>query len=130
MTQTGEISLEKLTHFAYDNRQLIMDGYKKYNNPEWLFITANGKKGIAPKQKSFFYPWAGQLISRSGYDKLAHWAFFDVGPWGSGHQHQDKLHLSISAYGYDFLVDSGRFAYTKGLLQINLRSFARGSLGS
>ena len=118
--------LGKTYTFAYDNRQLIMDGYKKYNNPEWLFIATNGKKGIAPKQKSFFYPWAGQLISRSGYDKLAHWAFFDVGPWGSGHQHQDKLHLSISAYGYDFLVDSGRFAY-KGVVADKFRSFARGS---
>ena len=118
--------LGKTYTFAYDNRQLILDGFKKYDNSEWLFIATNGKKGIAPKQESFFFPWAGQLISRSGYDKLAHWTFFDVGPWGSRHQHQDKLHLSISAYGYDFLVDSGRFAY-KGIVADKFRSFARGS---
>ena len=39
--------LGKTYTFAYDNRQLIIDGYKKYNNPEWLFIATNGKKGIA-----------------------------------------------------------------------------------
>ncbi|MCL7764477.1 heparinase II/III-family protein [Polaribacter sp. Z014] len=76
-------------------------------------MATNGEKGTVPDGgNSFFYPWAGQLISRSSYDKEAHWSFFDVGPWGAGHEHSDKLHLSVSAYGKDLLVDSGRFAYS------------------
>jgi hypothetical protein len=48
---------------------------------------------------------------RSGWDRDAHWAFFDVGPLGMAHQHVDKLHLSVTAYGRDLLVDSGIGTY-------------------
>lgn len=107
----------------------ILEGARKYNHPEWEYIATNGKEGVKPDDgPSCFYPWAGQLISRSGYDRDAHWSFFDVGPWGSGHQHNDKLHLSVSAYGRDLLVDAGRFAYT-GEIAEKFRGYARGSQG-
>lgn len=51
---------------------------------------------------------------RSGWDAEAHWSFFDIGPWGTGHQHNDKLHLSVHAHGRDLLVDAGRFWYEGG----------------
>lgn len=108
---------------------LILQGAKRYMQSEWEYIVTNGERGIAPKEgPSFFYPWAGQLISRNGYAKDAHWSFFDIGPWGSGHQHNDKLHLSISAYGRDLLVDAGRFAYTGEVAQ-KYRGYARGTQG-
>ncbi len=108
---------------------LILQGAKKYNRPDWEYMATNGKRGVKPKDgPSYFYPWAGQLISRSGYDQEAHWSFFDVGPWGSGHQHNDKLHLSISAFGRDLLVDAGRFAYTGEVAQ-KFRKYARGTQG-
>lgn len=108
---------------------LILEGAEKYNQPEWEYIATNGKTGVRPKDgPSYFYPWGGQLISRNGYDKDAHWSFFDVGPWGSGHQHNDKLHLSISAYGKDLLVDAGRFAYTGEVAQ-KFRGYARSTQG-
>jgi hypothetical protein len=95
------------------DRDIILRGAKKFNHQEWEYIASNGQTGLRPVEgPSYFYPWAGHFVSRSGFDKDAHWSFFDIGPWGSGHQHNDKLHLSVSAYGKDFLVDSGRFAYT------------------
>ncbi|MEK6479505.1 alginate lyase family protein [Catalinimonas sp. 4WD22] len=111
------------------DREIILSGAETYNHPEWEYIITNGKSGKAPTDgPSYFFPWAGQLISRSGYDADAHWSFFDIGPWGSGHQHNDKLHISISAYGRDLLVDAGRFAYT-GEVAEKFRSYARGSEG-
>jgi hypothetical protein len=108
---------------------LILEGAEKYDQPEWAYLATNGKTGLRPKEgPSYFYPWAGQLISRSGYDKEAQWSFFDIGPWGSGHQHNDKLHLSISAYGRDLLVDAGRFAYT-GEVAEKFRGYAKGTQG-
>lgn len=108
---------------------LISKGAEAYNKPEWLFIATNGEQGREPDDgPSYFYPGAGHLISRSGFDREAHWSFFDVGPWGSGHQHNDKLHLSIAAFGRDFLVDAGRFAYT-GMVAEKFRGYARGSQG-
>lgn len=109
--------------------QLILEGAKLYHHPEWEYIATNGKQGTKPVDgPSYFYPWAGHLISRSGFDKNAHWSFFDVGPWGSGHQHNDKLHISVSAYGRDLLVDAGRFAYT-GEVAKKFRPYARGTKG-
>ncbi|SEJ69216.1 Heparinase II/III-like protein [Cyclobacterium xiamenense] len=111
------------------DRELILRGADAFDRPDWAYIASNGKNGSLPSDgPSYFFPWAGQLISRSGFDSLAHWSFFDMGPWGSGHQHNDKLHLSVSAFGQDFLVDAGRFAYT-GALAEKFRPYARGSQG-
>ncbi|KJF42355.1 alginate lyase family protein [Draconibacterium sediminis] len=111
------------------NVPLILTGAEKYNKPEWEYIATNGSSGSKPVDgPSYFFPWAGQLISRSGFDKDAHWSFFDVGPWGSGHQHNDMLHISVSAYGRDLLVDAGRFAY-RGEVADKFRGYARGTQG-
>jgi heparinase II/III-like protein len=84
---------------------------KVYNRADWEYIGSNGDTGDQPKDVSNVFPWAGQLIMRSNWTSDAHWAFFDFGPFGIGHQHKDKLHLSISAYGRDLLVDGGRYRY-------------------
>jgi hypothetical protein len=111
------------------DRDLIMSGAQKFQKPEWEYIATNGKSGNQPADgPSWFYPWAGQLISRSGFDADAHWSFFDVGPWGSGHQHNDKMHISITAFGRDLLVDAGRFAYT-GEVAEKFRGYAKGTQG-
>ena len=111
------------------DREIILRGATTFDKPEWEYIATNGKSGTKPVNgPSYFYPWAGHLISRSGYDADAQWSFFDVGPWGSGHQHNDKMHISISAYGRDLLVDAGRFAYTGEVAQ-KFRSYAKGSQG-
>ncbi len=109
------------------DRALILEGAKKYNKPAWEYIATNGKSGTKPEDgPSYFYPWAGQLISRSSFDAGAQWSFFDIGPWGSGHQHNDKLHISVSAFGRDLLVDGGRFAY-RGAVARKFRNYADGS---
>jgi len=110
------------------NREFILKAAKKYDRHDWEYIASNGKLGNRPeKGSSYIFKYAGQLISRSGFEKNAQWSFFDIGPWGTGHQHNDKLHISISAYGRDFLVDGGRFAY-KGETARKFRTYAAGSL--
>jgi hypothetical protein len=81
---------------------------------DWRYITTNGREGERPKRLSVAYPWAGHAVMRSGWGEDAHWSFFDAGPWGMKHQHNDKLHLSVSAFGRDFLVDAGRYTYDPG----------------
>ncbi len=111
------------------DRDYILLGAKKYDRPEWEYIVTNGQSGTRPADgPSYMYPWAGQFVSRSGFDAQAQWSFFDIGPWGSGHQHNDKLHLSLCAYGRDFLVDAGRFAYT-GAVADKFRPYARSTAG-
>ncbi|GBF20756.1 MULTISPECIES: alginate lyase family protein [Arenibacter] len=111
------------------DQNLILKGAKKFGHEDWEYIVTNGQTGRRPEDgPSYFYPWAGHFVSRSDFDRDAHWSFFDMGPWGSGHQHNDKLHLSVSAYGKDFLVDSGRFAYT-GEVAEKFRPYAKSSAG-
>ncbi len=92
-------------------RKDVAAANQTYNRGDWAYIISNGREGEKPRRQSVFYPYAGQAVMRNGWDENAHWSFFDIGPWGSGHRHSDKLHLSITAYGKDLLVDSGRFTY-------------------
>lgn len=111
------------------DRNYILEGAKKFDHPDWEYIATNGQSGQEPTDgPSYFYPWAGHFVSRSGFDANAHWSFFDMGPWGSSHQNSDKLHLSVSAFGKDFLVDAGRFAYT-GEVAEKFRPYAQSSAG-
>jgi hypothetical protein len=110
-----------------NNREIVLKAAEEYNRDDWKYIVTNGKEGIKPKYgPSFILPWAGHLISRNGYDTDAHWSFFDIGPWGSGHQHNDKMHVSVAAFGRDLLVDCGRFAY-RGEVADKFRKYATGS---
>lgn len=112
-----------------NNVEKVMVAAGKFNHEDWKYTASNEVEGTNPKNgPSFIFPWAGQLISRNNYKKEAHWSFFDIGPWGSGHQHNDKLHISISAYGRDLLVDAGRFAY-RGEVAKKFRAYARGTQG-
>ena len=97
-----------------NNRRQITAHAKKFDRPDWLYIATNGKQGKEPDAPpSRMFPWAGHLVMRNGWDADAHWAFFDVGPYGIGHQHRDKLHLSVAAFGRDLLVDAGRYYYRR-----------------
>jgi hypothetical protein len=110
-----------------NNRERLLKAASEYDRKDWEYIVSNGKSGIKPNTgPSYIFPYAGQLISRSGFDAGAQWSFLDIGPWGSGHQHNDKLHLSVFAYGRDLLVDGGRFAY-RGEVANKFRKYATGS---
>ena len=109
------------------NRERILKAAEEYNREDWKYIASNTKEGVQPQSlPSVVFPWAGHVIYRNGFGSKAHWSFFDIGPWGSGHQHNDKLHISVSAFGKDFLVDAGRFAY-RGEVAAKFRKYATGS---
>lgn len=96
-----------------------------YKRDDLLYILSNGKNGTKPTYgPSVVYPWAGHVITRNNWSRDAHWAFFDVGPWGSGHQHNDKLHLSLYAHGRTLLIDGGPFTYRGGTPE---RRYAQGT---
>jgi heparinase II/III-like protein len=109
-----------------NNRGRVLDRAKDLDRDDWAYIATNGQRGKRPEgQPSVVFPWAGQLVTRSGWEADAHWAFFDFGPMGIGHRHWDKLHLSVAAFGRDLLVDSGRYTYVGG----PFRDYFTGSAG-
>ena len=95
-----------------DLRPRVLKAAREFDRPDWIYIATNGKEGEKPEGlPSHVFPWAGIHVMRSGWDKMSHWSFFDTGPFGTGHQHSDMLHLSVHAYGRDILVDGGRFTH-------------------
>lgn len=96
------------------NFDIIKDANTIYKRADWSYITTNGKTGTAPRELSKMFTWAGQFIMRNGYGEKAgkdHFAFFDMGPWGSTHQHNDKLNFTLYANGRELLCDNGRMYY-------------------
>ena len=95
-----------------DLRPRVLAAARTYRRPDWEWIATNGRTGQQPAGlPSITFPWAGIHVMRSGWEADAHWAFFDTGPFGTGHQHSDMLHLSVAAYGQDLLVDGGRYTH-------------------
>lgn len=95
-----------------DLKSRILAAAIKFDRPDWEWIATNGKSGILPEiQPTVTFPWAGIHIMRNGWHQNAQWSFFDVGPYGTGHQHRDMLHLSVHAFGKDLLVDGGRYTH-------------------
>ena len=48
-----------------------------------------------PTETSHAFPYSGHYVMRSGWDKDATYLLFDAGPFGAGHQHEDKLHFVL-----------------------------------
>jgi hypothetical protein len=96
------------------NAHEVLDAAGRWGRDDWRFLATAGEEGTRPPgTASIHFPWAGQVVMRSGYGRDALWSWFDVGPSGQAHSHYDRLHLSVSALGRDFLVDTGRYHYKR-----------------
>jgi hypothetical protein len=78
---------------------------------DFRWVVTDGKEGTPPDHTSHLFPYAGQVVMRSGWDREALFLGFDAGPFGYGHQHEDKLGVVMFAYGKDLLVEGGSYAY-------------------
>ena len=109
-----------------DVRVPVTDAAAALHRPDWLYLATGGREGSVPQSlPTTFFSWGGQMVMRNGWPQTqavlnastdAVWAWFNVGPFGCcgtwGHAHEDKLSLTLRAYGQHFLVDSGRFEYS------------------
>ncbi|WP_409346049.1 alginate lyase family protein [Paenibacillus sp. MBLB4367] len=78
---------------------------------DFLWALTEGQEGKPPIETSMPFPYSGYYVMRNGWDREAVWAIFDAGPFGHGHQHEDKLNLLIHAYGKLLLTEGGNYAY-------------------
>ncbi|MCF7759244.1 MAG: heparinase II/III family protein [Cephaloticoccus sp.] len=98
-----------------ENSVLMLSAWKHFNRLDWLGMASHGRKGILPQgNPSRYFPWAGQVFMRNNWSQAADWIYFDAGPYGTAHQHIDRLHLSITLQGKPILSDSGRYTYQPG----------------
>jgi len=78
---------------------------------DFRWVATDGKEGQPPDHTSHEFPFAGQFIMRSGWERDALWLCMDGGPYGFGHQHEDKLSVILSAFGRPLLVEGGTYTY-------------------
>ena len=78
---------------------------------DFRWAATRGRDGAAPVQTSMALPYSGLFAMRSGWEEDAVYAFFDGGPFGYAHQHEDKLNLLVHAYGRLLITEAGNYAY-------------------
>ncbi|MEM7791206.1 MAG: alginate lyase family protein, partial [Verrucomicrobiota bacterium] len=95
------------------------NGYAPLNNDSdrenvFSLLKRNGRDPSQPID-SLYFPNAGQVVIRGDARRASNlWSFFDIGPRGSDHQHEDFMHVSLSFGDLDVLVDNGRYTYQPG----------------
>lgn len=111
MTPDGHVILNNDSDRDYV-RDKVLGLADMFGRDDWRYVATGGGQGAAPDgEASTFFGFAGQLVSRSAWGEDAQWSWFDLGPWGVSHQHNDRLHLSLSHSDRNFLVDTGRVYY-------------------
>ena len=92
-------------------RDTLREAYEIWGDPEFLWGATGGVQGEALDAVSHFFPWAGQAVMRGGWNPDDAYLMFEIGPFGIGHQHEDKLGLYLSAYGIPLLTEAGTYTY-------------------
>jgi hypothetical protein len=78
---------------------------------DWQWGATRGQEGRRPPPDSVDFPYTGHYVMRSGWDPGDLYLLFDAGPFGAGHQHEDKLGLLAYAYGRHLLTEGGVYMY-------------------
>lgn len=95
-----------------DVRKLLATGFQLFpKRSDFQYIATDRKAGRAPEALSHAFPWCGHYVMRSGWDKESTYLLFDAGPYGYGHQHEDKLHFVLWSHGRQLILDPGNFSY-------------------
>ncbi len=78
---------------------------------DYMWAATEGAEGKPPGRTSFFFDYAGYAVMRSDWSRDATTLYFDVGPVGASHVHQDKLSLVLYSCDRELLFDAGGGMY-------------------
>ncbi|MBI2297730.1 MAG: alginate lyase family protein [Armatimonadetes bacterium] len=99
----------------HDNdRSWLARGAQRFGREDMRYVATGGKEGTPPADTSHAFRWAGQYVMRSGWSGNDVFLAMDAGPYGFGHQHEDKLGIDVWGYGQELILDPGRFTYAGG----------------
>ncbi len=95
-----------------DIRRYCAEGFEFFpHRKDFLWAATARKEGLPPSQQSYAFPYAGHLITRSGWGPDDAYLLFDAGPFGLGHQHEDKLSFVLYAHRDELIIDPGNYPY-------------------
>jgi hypothetical protein len=90
----------------------LMEAYDIWKDEKFLFGATLGREGRKPDYDSYYFNWAGYYVMRSGWNQNDNCLYFDAGPLGSGHEHEDMLNLYLYSHGKVLLTESS-YGYDK-----------------
>ncbi|MFO7945399.1 MAG: alginate lyase family protein, partial [Armatimonadota bacterium] len=91
----------------------LQEAYEIWGDEKFAWGAGGGGEPSPLGFTSRFFPWAGQAVMRSGWDREARYMMFEIGPFGIGHQHEDKLGLYLYGYGKPLLTEAGTYRYDR-----------------
>lgn len=93
-------------------RAILKQGFAYFpQRRDFLWGATQGAQGRMPEQVSYAFPYSGHYALRSGWERDARLLFLDAGPFGSGHQHEDKLTFFMDAHGRSWITEGGVYMY-------------------
>jgi hypothetical protein len=97
---------------AANPQAILKQGFAYFpKRQDFLWGATRGAQGRMPEQVSYAFPYAGHYALRSGWQRDARLLFLDAGPFGSGHQHEDKLTFFLDAHGRSWITEGGTYMY-------------------
>lgn len=78
---------------------------------DFRWVVTDGAEGRRPDFTSVVLPYAGFATMRTGWERDDHLLYFDFGPVGYRHAHQDGLNVMIWIHGRQVLFDPGLVGY-------------------
>ena len=86
-----------------------IDLFPESKTLQWVSHERQGEG--EPAYTSVAMEYSGMMVMRTGWGEQDTWAFLDAAPFGTGHQHEDKLNLLVHANGKFILTECGNYAY-------------------
>jgi hypothetical protein len=95
-----------------DVTSLLETGFELYpQRTDFQYVASRGETGDLPSFTSRGLPWSGHYVMRTGWGVDDAFMLVDSGPYGSAHQHEDKLHFVLYAHGKQLVLDPGNYSY-------------------
>jgi len=114
MAMTPEGRLPPLNDAGYTNViGSLEEGAELFGRADFRWAATGGVEGEAPDYTSVAFPYAGQYVMRSGWQADDRYLLFESGPYGIGHQHEDKLSMFVYALGRVLLTEAGTYSYDR-----------------
>lgn len=104
-------------HGEYDIRNdLLREAGHLFNRKDLLSVANSNNPADPPDflsypMKSNPYYLSGYYAMRDNWNRNGQYLSMDAGPFGTNHQHGDKLSITLSADAADFVVDPGTAIY-------------------
>jgi len=93
----------------------LREAYEIWKDEEFLFGATMGKEGKKPPFDSYYFNWAGYYIMRSGWNFNDNCLYFDAGPVGYAHEHEDMLNIYLYSHGKILITEPGSYSYDQSI---------------